>query len=387
MTASLPSPGRIRAVETWTCRFELPRPIVLEHVVIREREYTVVRVTTEEGITGLAYSLTRGAPIAETLDRLVAPLLLGEDALDIPRHAERVGRALSLIGIDGFPLRALSLVDICLWDIKAKASGVPVWELLGGVRDDVPVLLVDCYPEEGSTVALLVEQLQARAAQGYRAFKLHCPVDRRLMTGLLDAARASLDADVELVVDLAMSCSAVDEAVALAHDWEPFQLGWIEDPFRGEEAELLGEVHRAAVVPLGAGDEVASARAIERLITLPAVDVVRLDATCHGGITGFRRLSELARVNGLRVSAHTYPEVHQHCAFATVELDHVEAFAPSSAYDCSEEFVVDECRLRPMNGRLVAPRDAGVGLELDWASVEGHAVRTTRTAAELSAVT
>jgi L-alanine-DL-glutamate epimerase-like enolase superfamily enzyme len=109
---------------------------------------------------------------------------------------------------------------------------------------------------------------------------------------------------------------------------------------------------------------------------MEAVDVVRLDATCHGGITGFLALAQRASAKGLRVSAHTYPEVHRHCALAVEALDHVEAFAHGSRYDCAGGFV---CRSE--TSRSVAEEAAGdepgLGLDFDWTAIEQSAVGRT----------
>jgi L-alanine-DL-glutamate epimerase-like enolase superfamily enzyme len=371
-----PSPGRAARIETWTCRFELETPIFLEHAVIRTREYTIVRVTAEDGTCGLAYGLTRGAPIGETIDRLVAPLVLDHDADDVYEAARRVKASLMLIGLDNFPLRALSLVDICLWDIKAKCADMPVWRLLGGVPATVPTLLVDSYAEKGTTVDATVENLVRRQAEGYAAFKLHVPAEAPTGGEILGAVRAALGPSVELVVDLAMACESATDAIALMSSWREVGLAWVEDPLRGEHAEELRRIRDGAPVPLGAGDEVASESAMVRLVETEAVDVVRLDATCHGGITGFLALAKRASAKGLRVSAHTYPEIHRHCALAVDALDHVEAFAHRSRYDCAGGFVRRPAR--PLSSAEGAAGDEpGLGFDFDWTAIEQSAVRET----------
>jgi L-alanine-DL-glutamate epimerase-like enolase superfamily enzyme len=90
-----------------------------------------------------------------------------------------------------------------------------------------------------------------------------------------------------------------------------------------------------------------------------------------------RRLCELAAARGVRVSAHTYPELHRHCAFAWSSLDHVEAFAPSSEYDRSEAFIDADARIRAVDGCLTAPEQAGAGIQVDWPTVTESAVRST----------
>ena len=124
---------------------------MLEDFEIRSREYVVVRESlTTSGLEGVAWSLTRGAPMAQVIDSLVAPLAVGQDAFAIPALLERFEQQLSLLGTDGLVQRAISLLDIALWgDIRGKAFGAPVWRLLGGYRTVAPTLLVDA--SEGRT--------------------------------------------------------------------------------------------------------------------------------------------------------------------------------------------------------------------------------------------
>ena len=363
----------IAAVETWTCRFELPRPIVLEEFELTHREYVIARVTVESGLTGVAYALTRGAPTATVIDQVLVPLVVGQDAVRTDELRDHVERQLLLLGTDGLVERGLSLVDVCCWDIKAQEAGLPLWRLLGGKRETAPTLLVDCYPAPGEPPGQVAARLAERTAQGYGALKLHGQADPRVTRSLLAATREVVPSETELVVDAGMVWREPREAIdAIAH-WAPHQLAWVEDPFRAERAESIRVVRQGTQVPIGAGDEVASPDAIRRLIALDAVDVVRLDAMCHGGISGFLALAERATRQGCELSAHVYPEIHQHCVFAIPELRHLELFAPETAYDCAEAFLTPASLVNVVSGEVSAPTRPGLGIELDWDAVEAAA--------------
>jgi galactonate dehydratase len=181
------------------------------------------------------------------------------------------------------------------------------------------------------------------------------------------------------VLDLAMACKSHEDAIALMESWRDARPAWVEDPLRAERAEELRRIRDAVGVPVGAGDEVASVTAMSRLVDLEAVDVVRLDATCHGGITGFVALAERASQKRLRISAHTYPQIHAHCALALDALDHVEAFAIGSRYDCAGAFVLASAPTR-LPGEWAAGEEPGLGFDFDWSVVEGSAVRATDSA-------
>ncbi len=294
-----PRDEAIAAIEASTCRFLLPEPIVLEDFEIRSREYVVVRVVTTSGLEGVAWSLTRGAPMAQVIDSLVAPLAVGQDAFAIPALLERFERQLSLLGTDGLVQRAISLLDIALWDIRGKAFGAPVWRLLGGYRTVAPTLLVDAYPGPDGTDGL-IEGIVRRAGEGYPAMKLHSHADPEVTTALLAGAREAVGSAIEFVVDVSMSWRDTREGLSAIGRWAPYHPAWIEDPFRGEKSEMIRFLRQRSSVPIGAGDEVANPLAIKRLITTGAVDVVRLDATCQGGFSGFAALAGLAIDHGVR---------------------------------------------------------------------------------------
>lgn len=364
----------VTEVEAWTCVFKLAKPIILKHSKIREREYVIVRVTTSTGIQGVAYALSRGAPTAAFIRSALAPLIRGEDALCIPRIREKIEHELLMLGTDGVPERAISLLDIGLWDIKAKVAGLPLWRLLGGYRTEIPALLIDWYPTGQETADELAAEFEARVAEGYRALKIHCPGDAEWLADVLAEARHRFGRSVDLVVDAAMAWRDPQEAVAAIGLFEFLRPAWIEDPFRGDQADWIRRVRQQVKVPLAAGDEVASPEAIRRLMAADAVDVVRLDATIHGGISEFAALAHEARVRGLRISPHVYPEIHQHCAFAFPGLSCLELFAPGTRFDSYEEFIRPSSLVRPVNGQISAPERTGLGIDLDWAAVHAAAI-------------
>lgn len=369
-----PDGHRIAAIEAWTAEFPLPRPVPLGETTISARQYVIVRVTTESGYEGIAFSLTRGAPIGLVLRDLIAPVLVGADALRIPQLWDRVEQKLLLLGMEGIPQRAMSLVDVCLWDIKARVAGLPLWRLLGGFRATSPALLVDLYPTGDEDPHRLAEAVAARSTEGYQAFKLHCGGDPSWFAEVLALTREAVGAGADLVVDFGMECSDPAEAVDATRLWQRHRPAWVEDPFRAEQVDWIRQVRDAVEVPVGAGDEVASFSWMRELIARRAVDVVRLDALAHGGITGFAALATLARAQGCRVSPHVYPEIHQHCAFAWPGITHVETFAPGTPYDCAEAFVGPDSLNHPVDGFVSAPERPGLGLEIDWDAVTAHEI-------------
>src|SRR5438094_385195 len=117
-----------------TCDVPVPRPIIMGDLRYNTRDYVVVEITTDEGLSGFGWGMARYAPVAEIIERNLKPLLIGEDPLLNEHLWDRLYYLNLLIAQRGIYMRALSVVDIALWDLKGKAAGLPVWKLLGGHR-------------------------------------------------------------------------------------------------------------------------------------------------------------------------------------------------------------------------------------------------------------
>jgi L-alanine-DL-glutamate epimerase-like enolase superfamily enzyme len=195
------------------------------------------------------------------------------------------------------------------------------------------------------------------------------------MSARLTAVREAVGPDVTLVLDVVWAWRDVQAAIEIAHGWAPARLAWIEDPFPPDYVKQTRRLKASISTPIGAGDEVSSPSIFDALLSQEAIDVVRLDATTIGGITGFADVYSRAAAAGYKVSPHIYPEVHQHCAFAWPSVEPVEMFPRGGAFDFSHQFVIDGALEFETPGRLRAPSREGVGLEIDWRSVEDHTSR------------
>ena len=129
----------------------------------------LVKIETDEGITGIG--LGGGGPIGRATVEMLTPLLIGEDPIDVERlwHKMWVPK---LIGRRGMTTRAISAIDIGLWDIRAKAAGLPLYKLLGGFRDRVPTYIAGGYYEEGKGLKELQQEMDDNVAMGAKAIKM-----------------------------------------------------------------------------------------------------------------------------------------------------------------------------------------------------------------------
>lgn len=358
---------RIIAVRTGTATLPLPAPLRLGPMEVREREYAGVEVETDEGLVGKAYCLTRNAPVAACVDRLVAPVLIGRD-VEPQQCWEECSRATVAIGRTGLVVRAIGLVDIALWDVAAQAAGVPLWRHLGGTDAVVPLMMVAAYPLADRSPESLADDVIRYGAAGYTLLKVARDADRVRMRRLLEAAVSGLPAAAQLVVDAGYGWRSSDEALAEIADWGDTPLAWLEDPLVPEDAEGCAAVRRSGRHPVGVGDEVTHIATFRALLDAEALDVLRLDVPAVGGVTPALAVQALAAERGVPVSLHVYPEVSVHLAPLRAGTI-VEMFDPELPGGNPLDPAHLLCRGGPaiLTGTAVAPDAPGLGFELDWA--------------------
>jgi len=366
------APDPIAAIDAVTVGVDLPVPIVLSSVEIRRREYVVVTVTTGDGITGSSYSLTRGLPIATAIRTVLAPLLVGSDSTLIAAAWERCYRATLPGGRTGLLMRALSLVDVALWDVNAKRAGLPLWKLLGGYRSEVPVLLVGGYPRPDRTPAEIGELAASYLKEGYPLVKLARLSEPAATRQMLDAAAAAAGDDRgRFVVDAGWYWRTPAEALTELRTWGDAELAWLEDPLPPENVAAAALLRSQSRFPIGIGDDLTDPGLLRSLGTASAIDVVRLDVTSIGGITAAAKLVVWAEAAGLPVSTHVYPELHVHLCAAWPGCTYAESFDPEdNPFDPANRLF--RAGLTFEKGAAKAPTMPGVGLELDDGFIAGH---------------
>ena len=357
---------RIRAVRAGTAVLPLPAPLQLGPMRVTEREYAGVEVETDDGLVGKAYALTRNAPVAACVERLVAPVVTGREVDPVARWDD-CARATVAIGRTGLVVRAIGLVDIALWDLAAQAAGAPLWRHLGGADPAAPLLLVAAYPLADRSPESLAEDVVRYAAAGHTLLKVARDADRGRMRRLLETAARGMPPAARLVVDAGYGWRSSEEALEELPHWGETPLAWLEDPLVPEDAEGCAAIRRGGGHPVGVGDEVTHIATFRALLDADALDVLRLDVPAVGGVTPARAVQALAAERGVRVSLHVYPEVSVHLAPLRPGTI-VETFDPDlpggNPLDPAHTLRSGGPAIRP--GTAVAPDAPGLGFELDW---------------------
>jgi L-alanine-DL-glutamate epimerase-like enolase superfamily enzyme len=289
---------------------------------VRAQEALLVRVTTEGGLVGYGETTVdhgaRESAIAQ-IDGVFAPMLKGQSAHDITRLWELMyngSRAhYALDRGHGFPVAAMrrgvtvgavSAVDMALWDVKGKALGVPVWQLLGGkVRDRLPTYASGGWaPEEkiGDQFRGYIE------SGGFRACKMRVGV----MDGVLaksvrrvQAARRALGPDVDIMVD-AHGTMTVSEAKRFCRLVSECNLNWFEEPVSPNDMPGCAEVRASTDIPIASGERCSTRYDVMDLLQHRAIDILQPELAVIGGLTEAMRVAGLAAGYNVRLAPHNW---------------------------------------------------------------------------------
>jgi D-arabinonate dehydratase len=355
---------RIAEVRAFTCDVPLGRPIDLGYLRYTTRDYVIVEVRTDAGISGVGVGMARYAPVAEVIQRNLAPLLLGEDPHMVEGLWERMYYANLPIGQRGIFMRALSAVDLALWDIKGKAAGLPVWQLLGGTRTRLPVLVAGGYP--GRSLDDLRAEMTDLVDRGFRMIKI-AHESLATDTARLRAARQAVGPHTDLALDVHWAWRDISRVASVVREWEDLQLAWIEDPCPMEMPSLTERLRDHTSLPFAIGEDLVGRWAFQEWMARGVVDVVRLDATSAGGLSEAIKVCALASVYGLPISPHIFPEVHVHLGAAFPHIRAIEMTDPPREIDVFYRLLRSSLHIE--RGDIVAPTAPGLGLELDWDAV------------------
>ncbi|HEX5502010.1 MAG TPA: galactonate dehydratase [Thermomicrobiales bacterium] len=358
------------------------------------RNYIFVRVQTDEGLYGIGEAYSVGPD--EAVVAVIADFeqwLIGRD----PRDVEFLWQL--MYNVSRFPggvvtNAAISGIEHALWDIKGKALGVPVYELLGGkCRDRVRVYV----HAHGDTPEALAENAAARLARyGCTAVKV-APQPResdrlpfaavvRAAVARLEALRRALGDGVDIAVDPHAKIFEPVRALQLAQALKPYNPFFLEEPLRPENIDALAALRRQLDLPLATGEMLYTKYAFRDLLVRGAADIVQPDVCCAGGLLEQKKIAALAEAFYATIAPHNplgpvATAVNVHLAAGTPNFLILE-YLPDDAPGRRD--LVDE-PMRLVDGHLELPTRPGLGLDLNVAAFAAYPPARWRRAVPLRA--
>jgi D-galactarolactone cycloisomerase len=275
--------------------------------VMRDRPMLLVRIQDDDGAAGWGevwcnFPSVGAEHRARLLESVCAPLLSGADGDDPPAVFERLTRRTRILAIQsgefGPLAQAIAGVDLALWDLKARKSGMPLFRLLGGTTRTISVYASGLGPDQPQAAAV-----RAREA-GYRAFKLKVGFGLQRDLANLRALRGALGEDAALMVDAnqGWDLPAAAEAVEA---FAPFRLEWLEEPLPADAPHAEWERLAArSSIPLAAGENLTSRSAFDAAIAGRSISVLQPDVTKWGGLSACLPIARAAVHAGKRLCPH-----------------------------------------------------------------------------------
>jgi D-galactarolactone cycloisomerase len=376
---------RITGVEVAILRHPLSRPFGFSQWWFDARACCLVMVRTDVGLTGYGECYGPPEPIKALIDSLYTPLiLLGADPLAGDVLWERMYNRVRDYGQKGLAVEAISGIDIALWDIKGKATGLPIHVLLGGAfRESVEAYATGLYfTRVDDLPGALAAEASGYVEQGFRAVKMKVGLGLAADTANLRAVRRAIGPEIRLMAD-ANHAYDPKEAIRLGRVMEDLGLYWFEEPVPPEDIDGYIEVKAALDVPIAGGEAEFTRYGFRSLLNRRAVDIVQPDTCSAGGLTECRRILALALANGIQYTPHVWGSsvglaASLHLA-ATVP-DNPPSLHPTPLlfeFDRTENLFRDHLATTPIvltDGRLAVPTGPGLGIEIDHRVIERYRV-------------
>ena len=340
------------------------------------RNFVFVKIETDEGITGWGESTIGPKAVATLIDEF-GSLLVGEDPHQIEKHWQKLYHYQHSLRGGAIQMSAISGIEIALWDIKGKALGVPIYELLGGkIRDKMW-----CYGRwDGLTPEQCIERAESFISQGITALKgdpfdhQGIFIDRESEKRAIEKmrrVREHVGEDIELLVEVHGRLSTAD-AIRVGLAMEEYRPFMYEEPVPPQNLEALKKVSDSINIPIATGERLFTKWDYVDLFPLQAVAMIQPDIVQAGGLAELKKIAAMAEAHYVGFQPHNpYGPI---CTVASLHLD-----------ACTPNFLIQEGGLHPwfqdaVNGQfpkqkdgfLPVPEEPGLGISINEEWVEAN---------------
>ncbi len=368
--------SKIESVSSCAVSVPLDRVTSFATRTVSERHYLLVKVRGDDGAEGIGFCYvghTAGALGTVAVRELLAPVLIGEDPYRVEGLWDQMYRESVLHGRAGTVMRALSALDIAIWDRNARAKTLPLARFLGAhARASVPAYASGGYYLEGKSHEMLGEELAGYAAAGFRAVKMKVG---RLSPGeeeaRIAAAREAIHPEVLLMLDANNAWRDLLTALEYMRRYEPYDPYWIEEPFPVDDIDNHARLAAQTSVSVATGEIEAGRWRFLELLEKGAAAILQTDAAVCGGITEFRRIAQTAASFGVAMCPHWFHDLHVHLVAAIPNGQFVEFFPDDQVLNFRK--LLDR-QLEVRDGELVVPSEPGLGFGFDDKAVERTAI-------------
>ena len=357
---------KITNVHVERYRWPKEKPIANGKHLYTHNDLNLLVIDTDEGITG--YGCSWAIEFADSMGQAI----IGEDPLNNERLWQKI-YVPKFIGRRGTSCKTVSAIDIALWDIKAKAAGMPLYRLLGGYRESVPCYVAGGYYAKDKGLRELQQEMEEYISWGVKAVKMKVgALSLKEDAARVKAVRQAIGPDTKLMLDA--NCSyRFFEAIEFAHMVEEYEPYWFEEPVDADDYDGYRKVAAKTIIPLAGGENEVTRFGFRDLINTQAVSILNPDAASLGGVTEYMKIAGYADANGLMMSPHGQQQLHVHLDCSVPNAPMAEFYPPQ--YDAK----VYEAFLNPVvfnpDGTVSPSQAPGAGLDINRAALMPYRIK------------
>ncbi|WP_421592885.1 mandelate racemase/muconate lactonizing enzyme family protein [Shinella sp. M27] len=376
---------KIKMIEARAVSVPVAKPTRIAKRLLDKRDYLVVEIAADGSEAkgfGYIYAGTRGGAVAaQVVADLLTPVLAGADADDIWGLWDRLYQETLLTGRQGIVLRAISAVDMALWDLAAKRRNMPLAVMLGGTVRPVPAYASGGYyrPDDGPWAEAVHREIRLNIAHGFSDHKIK--VGGLSIKEDADRVRAAIDAmdgQGRLALDANNAYRDYNEALLAARAFEKAAgdagLWWFEEPLSPDDYAGHAELARRLETPVATGEIHQTRHEFRRLIESRSADILQPDVGVLGGVSEWIRVTRAAESFGISIAPHWHANAHAQLAAATPNCIAVEHFLLEKDIYNFEHLVSPETRQVYKDGQLILTDRAGWGFQFDRAALDEFTV-------------
>ena len=377
---------KITRVSSHILGYDLPEPLGYSQQYYTKRTAHLVEVETDEGITGWGECFGAGnIALANKgiVEKIIQPIVIGMDPIDRDVIWHQVYNLMRDHGQKGMPLQSLSGVDIALWDIAGKVSGMPLYQLIGGAhrnRIDVYGYGMMLRPESAdSLVSRFTDEAAAIKEMGFKATKMKVGLGPKDDVRLIEAVRQGVGEDYRFMVD-ANHAYTTHDAFYVGRAMEDFNPYWFEEPVAPEDLEGYRELRNGLNVNISGGEAEFNRWGWRALLESRGLDIAQPEVCALGGISEYLRVLALCHAHFTPVVNHVWGSAvavatNMHLLAAMPPLPGgLHPWEPMLEFDTTHNLFRDELLTVPLdiqsqvaasNGTVGLPEGPGIGVTPD----------------------
>lgn len=328
-------------------------------------DIVVVKILTNDGYEG--YGWAHGTKVVVDTLLSLKERVIGEDPFNVERIWDKMYLP-KIYGRKGFETRAISAMDIALWDIKGKVAGRSVGQLLGGYRDTVPAYIAGGYYEQGKGHEGLRKEMVANLASGAKAIKMKIggasiaeDIDR------IDIVREVVGPNIKILVDANNAYNRID-ALKIGRELDKRDIYWFEEPLSPDDIEGCAQLCRKLDTPIAIGENEYTRWGFKQLMDAHAAQIYNADAQVLGGITEWKKVADLAMANNVLIAPHGDQEVHAQLVSAIPNGLIVEYYSNNT--NALKESMFPSSLSLDTEGNVTPKKMPGLGVTLDFARLK-----------------